>query len=86
MRIRDAHAILNGCKDTFECPSGGLDIIADDDRTMFSVKLEPSGELSVWSGTYCNHKGKILSDHFVIVPHASNVVHFRKLEQKEDGK
>lgn len=83
MKIRDCHATLNGDKTTYTMPSGGLEILADDGRTLFSVRMEEGAEISVWSGSYCKHNRKLWQDRFVIVPHASNVVHFRKLEHNK---
>lgn len=81
MKIRDAHATINGDKTIFECPSGSLQIIADDGRTLFEIGLE-NGQLRVSAGNYCRHCGVLLSDGFVIAPCASNVFYVRKLTAK----
>lgn len=80
MIIRDCNSRINGDDTTYTMPSGGIDIVSDDGRTLFSIRLEEGSEISVWSGDFCKHNNKILSDRFVIVPRSGNVVTFRKLE------
>ena len=83
MKIRDSHAKLNGDNTTFNCPSDGLEILSLDDRSLFRITLDADGVLSVWSGDYCTWKGTVLTDEFVLIPHARNIVKFQKLPRKK---
>jgi len=82
MKIRDSHAILNGDKTTYTLPSDGLEIISDDGKTLFQIRLEKGAIISVWSGDYCRHEGKVFEDRFLMRPHSSNVVDFLKVEHQ----
>lgn len=81
MKIRDLHATLNGNKEITELPSGGLEIIADDGRPLFSIRLQDN-VLYVSSGMVCKHNGVMLDDSFVISPRAANCVDLVKVEYK----
>jgi len=74
MKIRDGHARLNGDKTEYEMPSGSLDIIADDGRTLFGISLEKDGSIRVDSGSHCKHGGIGFEDTIQIIPRATNVV------------
>ena len=83
MNVRDSHASLNNDKTVFTCPSGGLQIIADDGKTLFDISLLQGGaEIAIEAGIYCEHGGKRYQDLYVISPKASNLVYIRKLEYK----
>jgi hypothetical protein len=56
MKIRDSHAVISGSDEEYEMPSCGLDIIAEDGRTMFSISIRDN-VLSVDGGMVCKHKG-----------------------------
>lgn len=73
MRIRDCHATRNGDELIQTMPSGGLEIVGDDGRTLFSVRLK-DGQLQVMAGGVCKHEGKMLDDRISIIPHSSNHV------------
>lgn len=75
---RDSHAAINGDTETTEFPSGGLQILAPDGRTMFGVSLEGDNILRIDSGSYCKIGGIIYEDRFSILPRACNVFHVRK--------
>ncbi len=83
MKIRDSHATINGDKTEYEMPSGGLEIIASDGKTLFSINLNQDGSIRVDAGSYCRHNGAILEDRFRIAPVAANVVAIFKLENKK---
>ena len=72
MKIRDSHATINGDNTEFHAPSGGIEIIAEDGRTMFGVNLA-GNTLEITSGHVCKHNGKLLDDRFSIEPVASNL-------------
>lgn len=73
MKIRDLHATINGNTEIFTMPSGGIEIIADDGKTLFSLRLE-GNSLLLSSGQTCKHNGEVLRDDFMIKPRASNCV------------
>jgi len=63
-------------------PSNGLEIIADDGRTLFSVSLANDGVLRVKAGHICQHYGKFLDDTFKIKPIATNLIELHREECK----
>ena len=79
MKIRDAHARINGDKTVYEMPSGGINIIADDGNTLFSIDLKDN-VLSLKSGHVCRHGDRILDDRYSIRPRASNLIEVVKSE------
>jgi len=76
--IRDGYATLNGNKETFEMPSGNLDIITEDGRNLFGVRLNKDGSIEVSAGDVCKVDGVLLDDQLRIKPIACNVVQLRK--------
>lgn len=80
LKIRDSFATLNGDITEYVMPSGSLEIIAWDDRTLFAIALNEDGGITVSSGHCCKHAGKILDSPLQIEPRASNVVTIRKTE------
>ena len=84
MKIRDAHARINGDETAYEMPSGGINIIADDGNTLFSIDLKDN-VLSIESGHVCKHGGRILDDSYSIKPRASNLIIITKDEYIKDG-
>jgi len=81
--IRDSHATINRDPATVEMPSGGLEIIADDGRTLFSLRLTPEGVLDLSAGSFCKHEGKIFDDRLLIAPRSSNCVTVRRPEYED---
>ena len=73
MKIRDSHAAVNGEFKTQTMPSGSLDIVADDGRTLFTVRLK-DGHLEVSSGGVCKHDGKVLDEGLLVAPRYRNQV------------
>ena len=74
MRIRDSFAKINDDKTEHVMPSGGIDIIADDGRSLFSISLNKDGTLRVSAGHCCKHQGVLLDDVMILKPIASNCV------------
>lgn len=74
MKVRDSHATINGDTAEFEMPSGGVDIIAEDGRTLFSLTLDDN-QLRVSVSGHCKQNGAVLEDTIFVVPKCSNVVH-----------
>lgn len=74
MKIRDAHAQLNGDKTEHTMPSGSLDIISDDGRRLFGISLEKDGSIRVDAGHGCKHGGSVYDDILTVKPVAANVV------------
>ena len=63
-------------------PSGGIEIIGEDGRTLFGIDLREGRILRIDSGNVCKHEGIMLDDRFVIAPIASNAVNIIKTEYK----
>ena len=82
MKIRDAHAVINGDKTEFELPSGGLDVIADDGRPLFHVSLSGSG-IEISANGFCKHKNLVLGTRLSVKPGASNAVYIEREEYKD---
>lgn len=82
MKIRDAHATLNGDEIEYTMPSGSLQIVADDGHTLFELGLTKGGVLEVRAGHHCKHAGKVFEDQFRIIPSAANVFYVEKVEYK----
>lgn len=80
MKIRDSFAVINGDDTVTEMPSGGLEIIAEDGRTMFALRLTKDGVLELSGGNICKHGGKLLEERISVEPMASNVIYVRKSE------
>lgn len=73
LNIRDSNAGLGGDFTTHSMPSGSLDIVGDDGRTLFTIAMK-DGRLEVQSGHICKHAGVIYAQNISIMPHASNMV------------
>jgi hypothetical protein len=74
MKIRDGHATINGDITEHEMPSGSVEIIADDGRTLLCITMQKDGSLRIHAGHVCKHGGKLLDDRMDIRPIASNVI------------
>lgn len=73
MKIRDSYAEINGDKEVVEMPSGALDVVADDGRTLFSLHLN-GGVLEVSTGGLCKHGGEVLDSKIALKPKSTNEV------------
>lgn len=71
MKIRDRNASLNGDDSCYVMPSGGLEIVGDDGRALFSIEIK-DGVLNVQTGVACKHGGKVLDNRLVVIPHSAN--------------
>jgi hypothetical protein len=72
--VRDSFATLNGDGKVITMPSGGLEIVAEDGRTMFEISLK-GNVLHVSGGCVCKFAdGKLYDDRFMIRPVAGNCV------------
>lgn len=82
MKIRDAYATINGDTTEHTMPSGGLDIIADDGKTLFGIRLEKDGTIQINAGHFCKHHGVILDDSIKVTPISSNRIIVERQEYK----
>ncbi len=83
MRLRDLHATLSSDTTEYVMPSGGIQIIADDGRSLFDIRLSKEGHIEVSSGHFCKHAGKVLDDYMRIEPRACNLIYIHRNEYKE---
>lgn len=74
MKIRDSHAIHNKDETEYTMRSSGLQIVADDGRTLFEINLKSDGSIRIGAGTHCAHRGDFLDDTLIVKPEAANVV------------
>ena len=72
LKVRDGHAAINHDSTEYEMPSGSLDIIAEDGRTLYSLSLREGGRLEISGHSTCKHEGVILDQYFTIKPGAAN--------------
>lgn len=82
MRIRDSHATLNGDATEHTMPSGSLDIIAEDGRTLFNIELRNDGTLRVDAGHRCKHLGVVFDDIIQVTPISSNAIRVSRRKPK----
>lgn len=74
MLIRDSMAQVNGDDTVTKIPSGGLEILGDNGRTLYSINLTEDGGLDISIGSICNYEGIMLDNVIYIEPRASNKV------------
>lgn len=86
MKVRDLFAEINGDDSVIEMPSGGLEIVGEDGRSMFSMRLTKDGVLELSGGNLCRHGGKLLDERISVEPRASNLIYIRKSECRISGK
>lgn len=82
MKIRTASARIDGNSTTQTIDSKGLEIIADDNSTLFRLKLV-NGELQIRTGGYCVHEGKECDDKLLIEPCSNGINVSRKAYPEE---
>lgn len=83
MIIRDSFATINGDKVTATIPSDQFEIIGEDGRTLFRVRLCKDAIMEVSSGGgICKHGGKFFTDRLLIEPIGSNAINIHKPEYK----
>jgi hypothetical protein len=80
VKIRDSFATISDDKTEYEMPSGGLEIIADDGRQLFSITLQNDGAIEISSGGgFCKHAGVMTeSSPLIITARASNCIRIRR--------
>jgi len=74
VKIRDKHATINGDKTIYEMPSGGIEVIGDDGKTLFIVS-ESDGRLEVAVSSVMKHKGKLFDDRITVEPKSANRIY-----------
>ncbi len=76
LTIRDSFAEINGDKTVYDLPSGSLDIIAQDGRTLFSIKVVEEGTgIEVYAGSTVKVNRELFSESVSVRPRSSNIVH-----------
>jgi hypothetical protein len=73
INVRDGLAELNGDKTVTTFPNG-IEILADDGRTLFSVMLMDGGKIEVRTAGVCKQEGRLLEDRLLISPRYPNSV------------
>lgn len=76
MKIRDMHASINDVNEVYEMPSGGIEILAEDGRTLFTISFREGkpGQISVSAEMACKHDDQGLDTGLNIKPIAANVI------------
>lgn len=67
----------------FECEDT-IDIISDDGRPLYSIRLLNDGSLEVGSHTTCRYKGKLLDTSIFLSPRSHNEILIFRKEYKEN--
>jgi len=86
MRIRDSYATLSKDETEYDMPSGGVQIIADDGRTLFDIALTGDNSIQVSVGGVCKSGGQTWDSGILLKPVASNTVKIYRPPFQEDGK
>jgi hypothetical protein len=73
MKVQDSKMVLNGTPNVREIV-GDLEILSDDGRVLYSLRLLPGGVLAVSCGGFCKHEDVVLGDALSIAPRYSNLV------------
>ena len=73
MKITDSFCQINGDDTVYEMPSGGINILASDGRTMLTIS-QKDNVFHISTVTTCKHNGRVLDDRFTISPVASNCI------------
>lgn len=84
MRVRDAHASISNDESVIEMPSGGLDIIADDGRTLLTITMRDDGGVEVSGNSFCKHQDVMLDSALMITPRACNAIHINRKPYESD--
>lgn len=74
MKIRDSMSVINGGKDAFVADSGCIDIIANDGRTLYSIRLIDDLKIEVRASDVIKHLGKLYAERLTIEPVVSNSI------------
>lgn len=72
IRIRDAHATINGDTTETAYDTGSIEIIADDGRCLYGIRLVDGCKIEVSTGSICKSDGALLDDRLIIQPNSSN--------------
>lgn len=71
MKVRDSYDVINGVSRITEMVSSGLDIVADDGKTLFTIHLVDDG-IEIATGGLCKHQGKVLDSPIRVLPIGRN--------------
>jgi len=82
MKIRDTHIRLPHDADHAEY-SSGIDIVADDGRTLFSIRMVDKRTIEVTAGLVCKQDNALIDDVFQIRPVSVNRIQIRRDLYKE---
>lgn len=61
-------------------PSNEFDILADDDRPLFTIHVLDDGAITIEAGMVAKHDGVILSEQITIQPNDSRRISIRRIE------
>jgi len=77
MKIRDEYAKLNN--DHSEQEFSGIEIIADNGETLYSLKLDDDGVLEIIGGNFCKHNGILLKESICVFPYDNHRIFIQRL-------
>ena len=83
MKIRDSFSKLDGSGEVFTAESGGIDILSDDGRTIFSISIKDN-VLRLDAGMVCKIDDLVYEDRFSIKPIAANCIEISKNKWNRD--
>lgn len=61
-----------------------IDILADDNRILYSIRLYDNGDLEVMTSNVCKYSGRLLDSPIIVRPRATNYVIISRPEWKNE--
>lgn len=83
MIIRDIYATIENDKTINEYKSNGFEIVADDGKTLYSIRLTEGGRLEISGGSFCKHENVLLDERLIVQPRASNFIHVSRCKYED---
>lgn len=77
MKIRD-----DGSEEIFDIPLNGFEILADDGRSLYSLRMNSKGILEISVIGVCKHHNTLLDDNLLISPYGTNSIKIARPEYK----
>ena len=58
----------------------GVEIVADDGRSLLSIRLHVDGTVELSAQAFCRHAGKDFLGQIIVKPVAANTINIRRVE------
>ena len=84
MKIRDSYNHREGNEELIEIASGELEIMGDDNRSLFSIRLSDDGSIEVSANMMTKFNGTLLDNTpIMVIPKGSNQVIIKRPEYEQ---